>query len=91
MMETDMQGSKPFTCVNNQYPRIGSALTLFWGERELVPYVEKLLLDTRNQSRQGFPSDIVAALHSLLAMHHVAFPGLEPPGENVWVANNKVR
>ena len=86
-----LSDSKPYSYVNDHFPRIGAAAKLYWGEPEFVPYVENLLLDTRNQTRKGFPADMVAALHSLLAHHHVEFPDLAPPGESVWVANNKAR
>ena len=90
-MMNDVLTSKAYECVNNQFPRIGAAIKLFWGQPEFSPYVEKLLMDNRGESRKGFPGDVVIALHDLLSRHHADFPDLVQAGDALWIANQKVR
>ena len=87
----DVLNSKAYECVNNQFPRIGAAIKLFWGQPEFAPYVEKLLMDNRNESRNGFPGDVAIALHNMLTRHHADFPELTQTGDAVWMANQKIR
>lgn len=87
----DVLNSKAYACVNNQFPRIGAAIKLFWGQPEFAPYVEKLLTDNRTESRKGFPVDVAIALDNLLSRHNTDFPALAPSGDAVWLANQKIR
>jgi len=86
-----MLDSKAYACVNDKFPRVAAAIKLFWGNPELVKYIDGLLLDThRGGTRQGFPVDVVISLNELLDRHHAEFPKLAPSGMGIWVANNKV-
>jgi hypothetical protein len=71
--------------INSSYPRIYKALALFWGEREFIPYVEKLLSDTRDGDRAGFPSNIADSFVELQNMHNKEFPQFETQWGNVWL------
>ena len=46
-----------------EYPHILKNITIFWPDKKmLVEYLEILLRDTRDHSRQGFPAHITLVL-----------------------------
>ena len=57
------------------FPRIGNAITLYWGEREFSPYAISLLIDN-TYSRQGFPPQVLSSIIILQALHDKKFPQL---------------
>jgi hypothetical protein len=59
------------------HPRIGNALTLFWGEKEFIPYIENLLNDTRDGTRQGFNKPVSEALIKLQDFYDSIYPRQE--------------
>ena len=85
-----MLDSKAYACVNEHYPRIADAIKLFWGHRELVTYIDGLLMDSRPGARQGFPLELVESLTNLLHRQHADFPQLASEGGGIWITNNKV-
>ena len=87
-----METSKAYLFVVRHNERIASALKLYWGEREFVPYVQGLLSDARDGNRVGFPPDMVIALHNLLERHNREFPDFSPSrNAGIWAANQKIR
>ena len=91
-MGVSMVDSKAFAYISNAYPRIAAALKLYWGEPEFVPYVEKLLNDTRDGERKGFQPDMLIALHNLLERHNLDYPQFSPSARmSLWQANMKIR
>lgn len=85
-----MRDSTAYACVNKHFPRIASAISLYWGQRDLVTYIDGLLMDTRPGTRRGFPLEVVTSLTDLLEKHHADFPEFAPSGNGIWVANNKI-
>ena len=77
----DVLNSKAYERVNNDFPRIGAAIKLFWGQPEFGPYVEKLLTDNRSEGRKGFAGDVVIALHNMLTRHNADFLELAQTGD----------
>ena len=58
--------------VDKYHARIGDAIRIFWGSRDCVEYMQKLVLsggDGFGQSRVGFKPEVVTALMSLITMH----------------------
>jgi len=56
------------------HQRIANALTEFWGTRDCVEYIQKLVMsggDGFGNSRVGFKPEVVSALLSLASMHIV--------------------
>lgn len=54
--------------------RIALAIEQFWGHRDCVEYMEKLILnggDGVGKARVGFKSEVVTALINLIALHQV--------------------
>lgn len=75
MIEQDLN----FKIVNAAFPHVGKNIRLLWGHPELVTYIDKLLADTRNGQRRGFPDDVHDSMLRLLEQHDRAFPQREPP------------
>lgn len=60
--------------VNQYHPRIVAAIEKFWGHRDCVEYLQKLILSGGHQdgqNRVGFKSEVLTALMNLAAMHQV--------------------
>lgn len=60
--------------VAKHHERIAKAITLFWGTRDCVEYIEKLVLsggDGLGRARIGFKPEVVSALMSLISLHQV--------------------
>jgi len=87
-----MIDSRAYAYTAQEYPRIADALKLYWGEPELVPYIESLLQDTRDGERKGFQGDMVIALQNLLERHNLDYPQFSPSARmSLWHANMKIR
>jgi len=65
-----MDNNSDFKVINEAFPRIGAKLSLFWGRAEFGPYMSDLLHDKRGGNRQGFPFEVLMALHALAEKHN---------------------
>ena len=66
--------------ISDRFPRVAKAIRVFWGYKELRPYINSLLADARGD-RQGFPPDVVIYLMNLLDEHDKEFPEFKPSEE----------
>ena len=60
--------------IEQRHERIGRAIKLFWGTRDCVEYIQKLVLnggDGLGKARVGFKPEVVSALLSLINLHQV--------------------
>jgi len=60
--------------VAKHHERIAKAITVFWGSRDCVEYIEKLVLsggDGFGNARVGFKPEVVSALMSLISLHQL--------------------
>jgi hypothetical protein len=60
--------------IAQHHKRIAKAITVFWGTRDCVEYIEKLVLsggDGLGRARIGFKPEVVSALMSLISLHQV--------------------
>jgi len=64
-----MENNQDLMVVMEKFPHIGSVLRKMWGAPEVTDYIDRLLYDTRDGKRQGFPRDVMAALMSIYALH----------------------
>lgn len=76
MIEHDLN----FKIVNMAFPHIGKNIRLLWGHPEFALYIAKLMADTRNGQRKGFPDDVHDSMLRLLERHDRDFP--PPPEKN---------
>ena len=60
--------------IDQRHARIGNAIRMFWGTRDCVEYIQKLILsggDGFGHARVGFKPEVVTALMSLASLHQV--------------------
>ena len=60
--------------ITKHHTRIARAIELFWGTRDCVEYIQKLVIsggDGFGNARVGFKPEVVAALLSLTTLHQV--------------------
>lgn len=74
-----IENNPHFRQVNAAFPHIGKNIRLLWGHPEFSMYVSKLMADTRNGQRRGFPDDVHDAMLRLLAQHDRDFPRKDTP------------
>lgn len=57
--------------IAQHHVRIALAIEKFWGHRDCVEYIQKLILngDNDGQKRVGFKPEVVSALMNLAALH----------------------
>ena len=63
---------KAFAVIDKHHERLGKAIRQFWGTRDCVEYIEKLVMnggDGFGNARVGFKSEVLAALLSLITLH----------------------
>ena len=56
-----LKENQHFNTINSLYPHIGDKLEMFWGHLDFVRYVDKLIYDTRDGGRKGFPAPVFMA------------------------------
>jgi uncharacterized protein len=59
--------------LERQFPKIVTSLTVLWGDRDLQPYLDKLVVDDRGD-REGFPQDVMQELLFLSRLHAAIVP-----------------
>ena len=79
--------STEFKLVSEEYPRIGAALKLMWGTRECYTYLNNLMFDTRENTRQGFSKEVGSAIGKLQTKHNEDFPEFVRDANDVWTSN----
>ena len=60
--------------IARHHDRIAKSIQLFWGTRDCVEYIQKLVMsggDGFGNARVGFKPEVVSALLSLSSMHQV--------------------
>jgi hypothetical protein len=76
-----------FQAIADAYPALGKKIEFFWGNQELVDLLFELQHDTRNHTRQGFPFEVLTALHELEIKHKELYPNLDYSGGSKWQLN----
>lgn len=52
--------------ISKKYPRISGLIEAAWKEPDFDDMLNKLLLDSRDGTRQGFPMDVTEAVFELI-------------------------
>ena len=65
---------KQFNLIMDRVPHIGAQLSKAWGYPEFMNYTLSLIADSRDGTREGFPTEIGAALIQLIERHIEQFP-----------------
>ena len=82
--KTIMTDNVNFKIVNEKFPHIGKSIDLMWGTPECSMYINRLMNDTRDGQRQGFPSEVASALFKLLNVHDSVFPNAALRITDIW-------
>lgn len=69
--------------INDKFPHIGTRIFYLWGYPEFNIFMSQLLDDTRNGTRQGFPTNIADALLNLSHRHDIEYPQHKPKAD-IW-------
>ena len=77
-----METSEDYLLVQELVPHIAKNIKAFWGSEFLPEYITKLMFDTRDGKRQGFPDGVGKSLTNLLNRHDEEFPRVVK--YNVW-------
>lgn len=80
----DLQTDYHFILIKNKFPRISLGIELRWASKDLEPYIIGLLQDTRENTRQGFPVQILSSLGSLLEAHGKEYPQYRFSSGDLW-------
>jgi hypothetical protein len=62
--------------IDTHHAHIGKAIRVFWGSRDCVEYMQKLVLsggDGLGHARVGFKPEVVTALMSLVTIHNSTY------------------
>jgi hypothetical protein len=78
-----------FRAIAAAYPALGKKIEFFWGHQELIDLLFDLQNDTRNHTRQGFPLEVLIALHELEIKHKELYPQLDYSGGSKWRLNGR--
>lgn len=73
-----------FMAIDAKFKRIGRRLKDLWGGPECLGYLNELIHDTRDGTRQGFPMDVAMAIFKLSRKHDQAFPQYAPKDSDLW-------
>lgn len=60
--------------IEKHHERISKAIRLFWGSRDCVEYMQKLVMsggDGFGKARIGFKPEVISAIMSLITLHRV--------------------
>lgn len=63
------QMDQDFQLLGEKFPAIAKTLGLLKGHPEAATYITKLLADTRDHARQGFPPEVLTALLNIQEEH----------------------
>jgi hypothetical protein len=64
---------RPFFRMNIVFPHVVEKIFTIWGSLDMTHYMADLFLDTRNNTRQGFPEEALKDLYRILDYHDRLF------------------
>lgn len=80
--------NEQFQVVNSCFPHIGKKIEFLWGDKEFNTFLNRLINDTRDGQRQGFPKPVATALLRLSMLHDTEFPQfVDINTADVWMMN----
>ena len=67
-----------YCVVKEVHPHIAKKLLLFCGSGMFVPYINSIILDSRDGERSGFSNEVASAIFTLAQMHENYYPCAKP-------------
>ena len=68
-MSDDELKKELLSYITKQYPKVATIMETYWNEPDFNEAVNKLMLDSRDGRRKGFPMDITHAIFDLVKLH----------------------
>jgi len=65
--------------LDQNFKHLVQKIELHWGYDEFYPFIEKLMLDTRDGQRAGFPLEVIQEIADLHRLHE----RLHPPKKRI--------
>ena len=79
-----------FLLISERFPRISQNILLFAGHNDFSEYMNKLMMDSRDGGRLGFPPEIYSSLFKLSVYHDEFFHGRSmQPSKTVYEYGNR--
>ena len=60
--------------LDTRFKHLADKIELHWGYDEFYPFIERLMVDTRDGKRAGFPLDVIQEIVTLLEIHEKLYP-----------------
>jgi len=60
--------------LDRDFKHVAEKVELHWGYDEFYPFIEKLLVDSRDHRRSGFPIEVAMELTELYNIHERLYP-----------------
>jgi len=60
--------------LDQNFKHLAQKIELHWGYDEFYPFMEKLMLDTRDGQRAGFPLEVLEEITMLHEIHAKLYP-----------------
>lgn len=73
-----------FMVLNAKFKRLARRLKDLWGGPECPDFINELIHDTRDGTRQGFPMEVAMAIFKLSRKHDEAFPEHAKKNMDLW-------
>lgn len=70
----ELYKNEHFVAIKTVFPRIADSIELFWGHDGFDEIISKLIKDSRDGERQGFPNEVSTALFKLMSLHDSSYP-----------------
>jgi len=70
--------------LDKHFKHLAQKILLHWGYDEFYPFVEKLLLDTRDGNRAGLPAEAMQEISDLYEIHEKKFPFKKSGGQHTF-------
>jgi hypothetical protein len=82
-----IKDNEDFIVIQNSMPHIAKSVELFWGTVDFNRFLDKIMSDTRDGHRVGFPKDVASALLRLSIKHDSSFPDAMIKVSDIWSLN----
>ena len=71
-----LQHNSNFEIIKAKYPHIAEQISVCWSDICFTQTICKLLMDSRDGTRAGFPIEIAKAMFALIKEHDAIYPQL---------------
>ena len=84
-----IEESPDFLVILQHHPHIAKKIEFSWGNPLFYKFFDLLMVDTRNDIRQGFNKEVSEALFRLYNLHSKDYPQKNLVDNDVWACNSR--